>query len=189
MNYIFSEIGNLKSELAELEEEKAEVIKYIKENIYSHTLHQNSDGTIGDKQKAKACVFLYHKKTYESSLNSFNFPEYVRRHDSKNNNWYDFFTDDSVIARSTTYINFIFELKYVKQVFEPSEIKQEVWQQLVQEGETLLGYSDFKKEMQTAEDLVYLETIEKYLPYKITKIDCPELELQDWFYAIHKSNL
>jgi len=188
MNYIFSEIGNLKSELAELETKKAEVIEYIKEKIYTTKINQNHDGTIGDKQKAKACVSLYHKKTNEDHFNSFMSPNYVRNYNSKNTDSYNFFTDANVIQGGNLN-NFIFELKYVKQVFEPSEIKQEVWQQLVQEGETLLGYSDFKKEMQTAEDLIYLETIEKYLPYKITKIDCPELELQDWFYAIHKSNL
>lgn len=191
MKYIFSEIEKLKSELSKLESTKKQVIAFIKENIYSKSLYANYDKSISTQQKAKACIYLYNNTTFEGWASAYEYPklkENLWAKENKQADWFDFFETNKFNA-SSKYYNYVFELKYCKQFIEPNRISEETWRKIVADEKTTLGYTEFINEMETKDNLEYLELIEKYIDYKLIKIDCQELELENWFYAIHKSNL
>jgi hypothetical protein len=196
MKQIFSKIESLKSELNRLENQKEEVIEFIKEKIYKNSLYSNFDKTISNKQKAKACIYLYNNTTFEGWASGYEYPELSRNWWSKENKqpeYFDYFVTSKFNVREdyngNLNPNYIFELQFSKQIFNPQNIGKETWQNLVVDGKTMNGYKEFIEEMKIKDNLEYLELIEKYCDYKLIKIDCPELELENWFYAIHKNNV
>ena len=191
MERIFSNIEDLQEELKILVDRKKEVIKYIKENVYSSHLYSN-DGKISDSQIAKACVLLYENKTFQSYLAKYSFPNKARNYCNKENGleYFDFFeiNDFDSDYESRRYYNYVFNIKSVKQFFRDEKDYKNAWIDAVKNKETILGYKEYKDSLLNKPDEEFLRLIEKHSDYQIIKIDCKELKIKDWFYAIHKSN-
>jgi len=194
MKNIFSKIESLKSDLNFLEKQKLDTIEFIKEKIYKAKLYLNSDLTISNTQKAKACIYLYDNTSYESWESCYEYPQLAKNYWAKENKlpeYFNYFKTDKFNVNNDyqdTHTNYIFELKFCKELFDPESISKDTWKKIVSEEKTLLGFDSFKKEMETKDNLEYLELLDKHLKYKLIKIDCPELELENWFYAIHERN-
>ena len=53
------------------------MIQFIIDKVYNDSLYSNYDKTITNKQKAKACIYLYNNTTFEGWSLGYEYPELV----------------------------------------------------------------------------------------------------------------